>query len=72
MSTNLLSFVQIILGIVLISLILIQAKGSGLGSTFGGDLGFYSTKRGFEKILFRGTLVITFLFFIASILTLMA
>ena len=50
------------------SLILLQAKGTGLGSTFGGDLGFYGTKRGAERILFIFTIIIAFLFLISLIL----
>lgn len=46
------SLIQIVLGVLLIIVIIIQQKGSGLGSTFGGDLGFYRTKRGAEKFLF--------------------
>ena len=61
------SLVQIILAIALIGLIILQSKGTGLGSTFGGDMGFYSTKRGAEKILFITTIVVATLFFIFSI-----
>src|SRR3989344_4904331 len=43
--------------------ILIQQKGSGLGSAFGGDSGnIYSTRRGAEKILFYVTIVLAVLF----------
>lgn len=62
------SLLQIILSIILIGLIILQAKGTGLGSTFGGELGFYSSKRGAEKILFITTIVVSFLFFLASII----
>lgn len=64
------SISQIILGLILIGLVLLQAKGSGLGSTFGGDLGFYRTKRGFEKLLFNTTILVTTLFLVTSILEL--
>lgn len=50
--------IQIILGILLILVIIIQQKGAGLGSAFGGDLGFYRTKRGAEKLLFYVTIIL--------------
>jgi peptide/nickel transport system substrate-binding protein len=43
--------IQIILSLMLIGLILIQVKGSGLGSAFG-NIGAYSTRRGVEKVVF--------------------
>lgn len=52
------SLVQIVLGILLILIIIIQQKGTGLGSTFGGDLSFYRTKRGAERFLFYLTIII--------------
>lgn len=66
------SLIQIILGILLILVILIQQKGSGLGSAFGGDLGFYRTKRGAEKLLFWATIVLASAFILLSILGLVA
>ncbi|MFH0936813.1 MAG: preprotein translocase subunit SecG [Candidatus Daviesbacteria bacterium] len=65
------SIIQIVLSVALVGLILIQAKGTGLGSTFGGELGFYRTKRGFEKLLFYGTIGIATLFLITAIVGLL-
>lgn len=59
------SVVQIILAVILICLILLQAKGTGLGSTFGGELGFYGTKRGAEKMLFILTIIIASSFLVS-------
>lgn len=59
---------QIILSLILVGLILLQSTGTGLGSTFGGDMGFYGTKRGAEKILFNFTIIVSVLFFIVSLL----
>lgn len=61
------SLFQIILGVLLVLIIIIQQKGSGLGASFGGDMGFYRTKRGAEKLLFYATIAIAFLFIIFSI-----
>lgn len=58
---------EIILGIALIGLIVLQSKGTGLGSTFGGDMGFYGTKRGAEKMLFIFTIVIATLFLMTAL-----
>lgn len=68
MNKPIISLIQIILALLLIMLIVLQSKGTGLGSTFGGDMGFYGTKRGAEKMLFNLTIVIAVLFFISSII----
>ncbi len=61
------NIIQIILALALIGLIILQSKGTGLGSTFGGDMGFYGTKRGAEKMLFILTIVVATLFLLSSI-----
>lgn len=60
--------IQIILGILLILVIIIQQKGSGLGTAFGGDLSFYRTKRGAEKLLFYSTIAIAVAFILSSLI----
>lgn len=55
--------VQIGLSVILILLILIQSKGSGLSGVFGGEGNVYRTKRGAEKIIFVTTIVVVVLFF---------
>ncbi len=62
------SLIQIILGVLLIIVIIIQQKGAGLGSAFGADLGFYRTKRGAEKLLFYATIAISTAFILASLI----
>ncbi len=59
---------QILFALILVILILLQAKGSGLGSTFGGDSGFYGTKRGAEKLTFIATIIVACLFLITSLI----
>lgn len=66
-----LSLIQIILGILLILVIIIQQKGSGLGTSFGGDMSFYRTKRGAEKMLFYATIVLSVLFIFSALIGLM-
>ena len=59
---KILTIVQIFVSILLAASILLQNRGAGLGSTFGGDFGGYYTKRGFEKFLFSATIVLAVLF----------
>lgn len=54
---------QIILAVLLVSAILLQARGTGLGAAFGGSGNVYRTKRGAEKKLFQLTIVLSILFF---------
>ncbi|PWB38900.1 MAG: preprotein translocase subunit SecG [Parcubacteria group bacterium] len=59
---NTLYIIQIVISILLIISILLQQKGSGLGSAFGGDSAVYRTKRGAEKTIFRLTIILCVLF----------
>lgn len=62
--------IQIILAVLLILVIIIQQKGAGLGSSFGGELSFYRTRRGAEKLLYWLTWILAGLFIATSILSL--
>lgn len=64
-----LNLIQIVISVALIVLILIQTKGSGLGSLFGGsDSGVYTTRRGVEKTLFNLTIALAVIFFMVSLI----
>jgi preprotein translocase subunit SecG len=65
----LLAFGQIIVSVALVIAILLQARGTGLSSTFGGDSAVYRSRRGIEKSLFRFTIVLGALFVIFSLVT---
>lgn len=65
------SVIQIILGILLVLVIIIQQKGSGIGTSFGGDMSFYRTKRGAEKLLFYATIVLAVVFILSSLIGLL-
>lgn len=68
-----LNLIQIVISVALIILILIQSKGSGMGSLFGGgDSGVYTTRRGVEKTLFNLTVVVSLSFFVIAILNVLA
>ncbi len=60
---RLLLIIQAILAVLLTVSILLQNRGSGLGSAFGSDFGGYYTKRGFEKFLVYATVVLAVAFF---------
>lgn len=62
-----LTYGQIILSILLVAGVLLQQRGSGLGSSFGGGNLEYSTKRGAEKFIFRTTIVLAVLFVVMSV-----
>lgn len=65
--SNFLLILEIVLSVLLIGLIILQSKGTGLGSTFGGDMGFYGTKRGAERMLFILTIIVAGLFLLTSL-----
>lgn len=58
---------QIVLSVFLTVAILLQAQGSGLGSTWGGGGETYHTRRGLEKVLFYSTIGGVALFIVLSI-----
>jgi len=61
---------QIIVSVLLITVILLQQGGAGLGSAFGGSGESYSKKRGFQKQLFWSSVVLATLFIVLGILNL--
>jgi len=64
----LLPTIQIVAAVLLIIAILMQNRGSGLGSAFGGDGNVYRTKRGLEKQLFVITIVLAVVFLTTALL----
>ena len=65
----LLAFGQISVSIALIVAILLQARGTGLSGTFGGDSAVYRSRRGVERRLWQFTIVLLVLFVIFSIVS---
>ena len=60
----------IITSIALIASVILQSKGAGLGGLTGGDAGgVFTARRGVEKLLFRVTIGLSFLFFFLALLT---
>ncbi len=64
---RIIAIAQIILSVLLTAAILIQAKGAGLGGVFGGEGNVYRTKRGAERALYIGTIVLSVLFFATAL-----
>lgn len=64
---TILSFLQITVATLMVVVILLQAKGSGLSTVFGGEGGFYRSKRGVEKLFVYLTIILAVLFFALSI-----
>lgn len=62
--------IQLVLSVLLIVIILLQQKGSGLSGIFGGSSNVYSTKRGVDKILHWGTIILSLVFFGVALLRL--
>ncbi|MBI2450428.1 MAG: preprotein translocase subunit SecG [Candidatus Nealsonbacteria bacterium] len=66
--SDFLPIIQIFVSIILIVLILLQQRGQALGSAFGQESGFYSTRRGIQQKIFWGAIVSGAFFIILSLL----
>lgn len=67
-----LQIIQIILSIALVGVIILQARGSGLGNLFGGsDGGITKTRRGLEKTLFQITVGLSIAFIANAVIQLL-
>lgn len=66
-----LPYAQIILSVILVTAILLQQSGAGLGGALGGDDsgGFHHTRRGFEKFLFYVSLICGILFAVLALVS---
>jgi preprotein translocase subunit SecG len=65
---DLLQIAQIVIAVAVASSILLQARGTGLSSTFGGESTAYRSRRGLERTLFRLTVVLIVVYVVISIL----
>jgi preprotein translocase subunit SecG len=57
---------QDLIGIFLLLAILMQARGSGLSATFGGDSSVYRSRRGVERRLWQFTILLAVMFCLFS------
>jgi preprotein translocase subunit SecG len=67
-----LSIIQIVVSVALVVAILLQVKGGGLGGIFGQSDSVFRTKRGIEKWLFLGTIVLVVIFVILSMISMLS
>ena len=63
--------IQMAVAVLLIGLILLQERSSGLGGIFGGEAGgFYQVRRGFEKLIFGSTIILAVIFLALAVVQL--
>ncbi|MCX6760949.1 MAG: preprotein translocase subunit SecG [Candidatus Nealsonbacteria bacterium] len=70
MKSEYLNIAQIVISIILIVLILLQQRGTALGSAFGQEGGYYATRRGVQKKIFWATVLFGAAFIVLSLLNL--
>ncbi|MCK4805565.1 MAG: preprotein translocase subunit SecG [Candidatus Pacebacteria bacterium] len=63
-----LAIAQIVIGIFLIILVLLQQRGGGMGVLGGISSQFYGTRRGLEKTIFVFTIILGGLFIALSVI----
>ena len=74
LAAKILPYAQIIISVILITAIMLQQSGSGVGGALGGDDSgsFHHTRRGFEKFLFYLSIVCGVLFALFGLLGIIA
>jgi len=63
-----LAVAQILITVALVTSILFQLHGGGLGGIFGQPDSVYRTRRGIEKTLFRLTIILSVVFVVFAVL----
>ncbi|MAF25094.1 preprotein translocase subunit SecG [bacterium] len=63
-----LDVIQVIIAVLLIAVILLQNRGTGLGGAFGGGGEVFTAKRGPEKKLYYATIVLAIAFLLTALL----
>jgi len=64
---NIVLILNIVVSLIIIGLILMQGKGAGLGSAWGGAGEMFQTRRGVEKIVLKATIAVVVIFFAISV-----
>jgi preprotein translocase subunit SecG len=68
-----LSIAEIVVGVALVVIIILQTRGGGLGGMFGGpDTAIYKTRRGLERTLFYVTIGLAVLFLVVTMINVIA
>ena len=71
---NILIISQLVISVLLIIFILLQQRGTALGSAFGGGgggEGSYATRRGIEKKIYWGSIICGIIFIILAVINLL-
>ena len=66
---NIVLIVNIVVSIAIVALILLQGKGAGLGSAWGGGGELFQTRRGIEKVTLQLTVALIVVFFALSLVS---
>ena len=66
-----LNVIQIIISVALVTAIMFQVRGGGLGGIFGQSDSVFRTKRGIEKYLFITTIILIVVFVALSIVSML-
>lgn len=68
--TTFLYSIELLVAVILIALLVVQARGGGLGGIFGGwGTPTYRSRRGIERTIFRLTIISAVVFVIVAIVT---
>lgn len=67
---NVLLILNIIFSVLIVVFILIQGRGAGLGSAWGGGGEMFQTRRGMEKIILWLTTIFIVIFLVVSLINL--
>ena len=67
---NFLLILNIVLSVLIVVFILIQGRGAGLGSAWGGGGEMFQTRRGIEKITLWLTTIFIIIFLVVSLINL--
>lgn len=59
---------QIIASVLIVILVLVQGKGGGLSSTFGGSFNVYRSKRGVERFILIFTIFLSIVLVVNSLM----
>jgi preprotein translocase subunit SecG len=64
---DVLQIAQMVISISVATSILLQARGTGLSGTFGGESTAYRSRRGIERTLFRLTILLVIVYVLISL-----
>lgn len=69
---QIINIVTISSAIIMIILILLQARGASLGAGFGGSSELHTTRRGVDKTIFQATIIMAIIFVVSIVVGIVA